>query len=307
MSPLSLTEKIDAMGPLRIEFAAGFIGLTLALLLNTAVAQNGQLDDGRRSLLHNKLLLLQSMTEQSAAAQRIEASQHSREAKALLAQAREAHRQAQALLEQEDYAGSEARINEGLRLFSEAARNVADLKRESTKEQQRYQELSERIDSFHQAFARIVKEKGPATLNLLDQTGVDAKRKQASKLYGEQRYREANLELEQVLAKLEHALTKARDQETLVRALEFASAEDEYAYEVERNHSHEMLVRLLLSQENLNPARRAMIDRFMELNSNARVEADTLARQGDHTAALQKLESGTQQLVRALRVAGMAF
>ena len=280
--------------------------LTLALLLvlNTALGQSGP---DRRRLLDNKLQLLQSMVTQSPAARRIEASQHSHEAKALLERARAAHRQARDLLEQGDLAVSEERMNEGLRLIGEAARGVADPQREDSREQQRYAELNERIDSFRQAFARIVSEKGDAALELLDQTGIDAKQSEASQLQAEQRYREANLALEQVLAKLEQALTKARDQETLVRVLTFDSVEEEYAYELERNNSHEMLVRLLLAQEGLNQASRALIDRFIELNASARAEADELVRQGEHAAALKKLEDGTQQLVRALRVAGMAL
>ena len=118
---------------------------------------------------------------------------------------------------------------------------------------------------------------------------------------------EANQELEQALTKLEQALTEARDQETLVRTLEFASPVEEYDYEIERNHSHEMLVRLMLSQQDLNPASRAMIDRFVELNEVARIEAGALAKRNKHSEALQKLEAGTQQLIRALRVAGMAL
>jgi len=289
----------------RIGFTGTVIGLTL--FLNTAICQTNQADETPLPLLNKKLLLLRSMALQSATARRIEASQHSSEAKALLEQAREAERQAQILLQQNDFSGSEALMDEGLRLFSAAARNVADHNRDKDREQKRYHELSERIDSFSQAFARIATEKGPATLNLLNRTEADAKLRQASQLYQEQRFREANQALEQVLVKLERALTEARNQETLVRVLEFASAEEEYAYEIERNHSHEMLIQLLLSQDKLNPGSRTMINRFIELNANARTEADSLAHQGNHAAALQKLESGTQQLIRALRVAGMAF
>lgn len=257
--------------------------------------------------LANKLKLLTIMVTSSPAAQRIEASEHSTEAKALLVQAREAHEQAQHYLEQGQLDAAERFLDEGLRVFGTAARTVTNRERAQAGERKRYADLQDRIASFRTAFASIVAEKGAMTATVLDATALQARLDQADALQQEQRYQEANLPLSQALTMLEQALAEVRAEETLVRTLEFASPEAEYAYEVERNRSYEMLVKLMLSEASASAASRTMIAQFSRRNDTARVQAETLAAAGDAAAALEALEGGTQQLVRALRLTGLPF
>ena len=163
------------------------------------------------------------------------------------------------------------------------------------------------MTSFREAFARVVTEKGAAAAALFDQTRFAKQLAQAEDRARERRYREANGYLTQALASVEQALAQARDQETLIQALTFATPQDEYAYELERNRSHRLLIELMLAERAPAAASQALIEQFLVTNDAARAQALALAEQGDIAAAIAALEQGTRALVRALRVTGLAF
>ncbi|MFO1352092.1 MAG: hypothetical protein U1F68_16000 [Gammaproteobacteria bacterium] len=255
--------------------------------------------------LTNKLKLLEAMVQRSPAAQRIDQSTHSSEAKALLAAARDAFTQARQSLERAELEAATRYLDEGLRAFGIAARSVADPAQEQESEHQRYDGLHDRIVSFRESFARVLAEKGAATASALNEKEVVARLQQAEILANQGRYREANTALAPALDTLEAALAKARDKETLIRTLDFKSPQEEYAYELERNRSHEMLIQLMNAEQSLPKSSRAPIEQLVARNRELRARAETLLSAGDTSAAIKALEEGTQQLVRALRLGGM--
>ncbi|MDX1606500.1 MAG: hypothetical protein R3202_09935 [Candidatus Competibacterales bacterium] len=278
----------------------GYPILTLLLALCLPLLVAAETDPARVAV---KLKLLGNLVSDSPAAQRIESSEHSTESQARLKAARAAHDEARQLLDQGLTAEAEARIDAGLRAFSNAARNVSDHERQNNQARRQYQERLERIDSFREALARVVADKGASVG--LDPALLDRRLERAEQLHGEARYPEASRELELALGELEQALTAARDQETLVYTTEFASPQEAYDYELERNRSHAMLVELMLSRQEIAAPTRTMIEQFVERNSTARSQAETLAGEGQPEAALEVLEQGTEHLIRALRLAGV--
>jgi hypothetical protein len=96
------------------------------------------------------------------------------------------------------------------------------------------------------------------------------------------------------------AIGSMRDGDTLVRSLSFATPEDEYRYEVDRNDTHRMLLDVLL-----DPARAPQASAAAQKSAALRAQADGVAKSGDFAGAVRLLEDSTRELVRAIRAAGV--
>lgn len=90
--------------------------------------------------------------------------------------------------------------------------------------------------------------------------------------------------------------------DTLVRSLNFASKREEYAYELDRNETHRMLIQVLLADRK---DAAALMQGFVERARSLRAEAEGEAGRGDHEAAIRRLEDSTRELVRAIRAGGI--
>ena len=120
---------------------------------------------------------------------------------------------------------------------------------------------------------------------------------------GDLRTARATLDRAYLVAKA--AISSMRSGDTLVRSLTFASAEEEYHYEIDRNDTHQMLVKVLLAEKRSSAAADAMVQGFVDKASTLRERAEGTARGGDHRAAIRLLEDSTRELVRAIRGAGI--
>ena len=96
-----------------------------------------------------------------------------------------------------------------------------------------------------------------------------------------------------------------RDGKTLVRSLNFASKEEEYHYELDRNDTHKMLVKVLLKDKMKDPKTAARVKENIDKADALRIEAEQLAISKNFTEAVQTLENSTKQIVRAIRAAGI--
>ena len=102
------------------------------------------------------------------------------------------------------------------------------------------------------------------------------------------------------------AIEHLRGGETLVRSLDFASSEEEYHYEVDRNDTHRMLVDVLLKEKmRTNGGIETMVNKFMKRADELRVRADSQASDGEYENAVTTLEQSTKEIVRAIRSAGI--
>lgn len=271
----------------------------------TQAAGGGQTTPQQR-LLENKLKLLEKLIYDNPAVQRIEGSDNA-EAKALLQTARAAHERAGSELALARLDKCESYLNEGLRAISDASRRVSAATSDASAAQTRYQELHARVQSFKEAFARVTTDKGSQVSGVLDDTRVQQLTDEAQRLSEERRYRDAADRLNEAAKLLEAALAEALHQKTLVYALKFNSPEEEYAYEVERNRSHMMLIKLLLARESLPTGSREYILSMVDQSEKRRLEAQSLAAHGETDKAIAMMEDATKSLVQALRSGGMAI
>jgi hypothetical protein len=96
-----------------------------------------------------------------------------------------------------------------------------------------------------------------------------------------------------------------RGGDTLVRTLQFASKEEEYRYEVDRNDTHKMLIQMLLAEKRGASGVDAMVRASLDRADRLREQADGASARGDFPSAIRLLEDSTGELVKAIRNAGV--
>lgn len=137
--------------------------------------------------------------------------------------------------------------------------------------------------------AALIRDRARAAQSLADKRELVAARQLLDKVY-----EEAKNELEQL-----------REGDTLVRTLEFASAEEEYHYELDRNDTHKMLLKVLIADQAKQPGTQQLIDRYSDKSKTLRKQAESEAAKGAFDHAVKSLEQATQYLQRAIRSAGV--
>ena len=97
-----------------------------------------------------------------------------------------------------------------------------------------------------------------------------------------------------------------RSGDTLVRSLNFANKEEEYKYELDRNDTHMILIKVMSTDKtSVAGGRNAMLGGFIDKAAQLREKAEKAAGSGDYAAAIPLLESSTLELVRAVRSLGI--
>ncbi|MDH3319144.1 MAG: hypothetical protein OEO84_05570 [Betaproteobacteria bacterium] len=292
-----------------LAFAAGLLLLCPGAPLGQPATPAGQASAAQQTppdkeQLERRLLSVGMLIEKSSAARQIEASGDAR-ALERRAKARDAYRQALQARDAGDYATAARLAAASSTLMFEAARLAG---RDRGSEDRRRTDFAARLESVQSLLAaqqRISAEK-PGTPDAAETTrGIE-------KLIGEARQHAAANDLQQAESVLDRAylLAKAavssmRAGDTLVRSLNFATPEEEYRYELDRNDTHMMLVKLLTADKPRMAGMDAMLNGFVAKAVGLRGEAERTAASGDHAAAIEQLERSTRELVRAIRGLGI--
>lgn len=256
-----------------------------------------------RESLDRRLQSVGTLIESSSASRQIDSSgvPAARERRD---NARLIHREAGVLLRANE-------LPQAAKLLDQAAREMMDGARLARPEQvtgeKNRRDFDARMDSARALLAaqqRITQEKqaGPeaqATTRRIEQQVAEA-----AALAGQGRHDEARALVDRAYLTARVSIESMRRGDTLVRSLHFASAREEFDYEVDRNDTHRMLIHVLQADRkdtSLSPQMQAFVDRAAAL----RRDADAQARAGDHATAIRTLEESTRELVRAIRAGGL--
>jgi len=129
---------------------------------------------------------------------------------------------------------------------------------------------------------------------------------QADALYDQEKFAEAHARLVSIYEDVVVIVGEARRNQSIIYRLTFATPAEEYAYELERNKSYEILVDIAIAeQQNSDKALRPYILKLVGQSRELREQAGAQAANGDHLKAIGTLEDATKHLVRALRSAGV--
>lgn len=271
---------------------------TAATRLSAAAVDRDQLSFNMSSVA--KLL------ESSSAARQIEASKVP-EALARRDRAREIHTAARAALQAGDLNRAAALLTDVRTTFFEAVRLAAPEEVTAKKLESDYRTRLDSVNALLGAYKRVAGEKGSAAKGVAESVAqIEKSQAEAARLAHQSKFREARQELDRAYLVAKVGINGLRSGDTLVRSLNFASKEDEYRYEVDRNDTHQMLIKLLIDEKRAaNPELDQQVAGFVGRARDLRTAAEAAAGRKDFTQAVKLLEDATDELVRAIRNAGV--
>jgi tetratricopeptide (TPR) repeat protein len=282
------------------EYLACFMVFPLALLLLITAPVMAASD---KSAMEKKLRLVQHYLN-SKTADKIESAGNP-EAQDLLSRSRELAELAEKALKSGELSDAENAITQALQSFSSASAAMRRGKDSQVVVQKKNEQLLLEIKDYRASFLSSLKDKGPAFANLLDIPRLESLIGQASTLGEQGKHRQAHDVLQSAYQMTVTAVTRLRDNETLVYALEFRTPADEYRYELNRYQSYEILVQQMRDsgkdQGSVGKMVLKFVDKAKELKKRAADEATT----GDFEKAIKTMEEANRSLGRALQMMGL--
>ena len=246
------------------------------------------------------------LLESSSAARQIESSK-APEALARRDRARELYKNVKAALNAGDLERANAQLTEVRSAFFEAVRLAAPEEVTAKKLETDYKARLDSVNALLGAYRRVASEKGSASKTVSETVSqIDKSVAEAARLAQAGKYKEGRAELDRAYLVAKAGISSLRSGDTLVRSLNFASKEEEYHYEIDRNDTHQMLIKVLVEEKR---ATNAMLDQqvqaFVVKAKELRAAAEAAAAKRDHGQAVKLLEDSTVELVRAIRNAGV--
>lgn len=240
------------------------------------------------------------LLESSSAARQIEASK-APSALQRRDRAKELYLGARAALDQGNLDKASNMLAEARSVFFDAVRFAAPEEVTAKKLENDYLMRLESVQALLGAYKRVSSEKSAKgvadTIAQIEKSLTDA-----AKLARDGKHKEGRAELDRGYLVAKAGLTTLRSGDTLVRSLNFASKEEEFHYEIDRNNTHQMLVKVLVDEQKTSGE---MVRNFLSKAHELRLKADTTAAQKDYEKAVSLLEESTAELVRAIRNAGI--
>jgi len=246
------------------------------------------------------------LLESSSAARQIESSK-APEAMARREKARELYKSARQALDAGDLNKASALLTEVRSSFFEAVRFAAPEEVTAKKLEADYRARLDSVNALLGAYKRVAGEKGSSSKTVNETVGqIEKSVAEAARQAQAGKYKEGRSELDRAYLVAKAGISSLRSGDTLVRSLNFASKEEEYQYEIDRNDTHLMLIKVLVEEKR---ATNALLDQqvqgFVGKSKELRQAAESAAGKKDHAQAVKLLEDSTTELVRAIRNAGV--
>ncbi len=277
---------------------AVYVTLMLALYASGTPA----LAESMADQVQRRLESVRTLIESSSAAKQIDSS---RNVNALAAreQARSLHKQAQAAFDAGDHEKAGKLLTQASQQMFSGVRMANPEEVNGKKKKRDYETRLASARALLDAQKRVGTEK----------SNVDARKATAkveSLLAEAERESSRDIDKAIVLVNQAYLIAKAsvgnmRGGETLVRSLNFVTKEEEYHYEIDRNDTHQMLVKMLLDEKRESQGVDRMVQGFVDKAAALRKQAELKAGSRDFENAIQLLEDSTKELVRAIRGAGI--
>lgn len=287
-------------------------GLCVALMLALiaplvafaqASAPAGSQQPPTREQVERRVASLGLLVGQSSGVKQIEASSNV-DAKIQLTKARDLVAQAKATLDAGGVEAADKLLQAAQRTMIEAVRMASGDQVHARKDRADYDARRESTRALLDAGQRISTEKGAGPRNAEVMKRIESMIAEADKLVAANKLAEGRGLLDQAYGSARAAVQGMRGGETLVRSLNFASKEEEFHYEIDRNETHRMLITLLL-QDRRGGSVDTMVERALEASTRLRKQADEQAQRREFDAGVKSLEDSTRELQRAIRAAGV--
>lgn len=255
--------------------------------------------------LERRLASVATLIEKSSAAKQIESSAVP-QALALREKARELRQQAEQSFKAGNYVEASRFLDQTAKSMFEGVRLAAPEQIERGKKQRDFDTRMESVKALLEAQKRISAEKNQGAKGAATSRRIEGLIREAQAFATAGKLDEGRTLLDQVYVTTRTEIESMREGDTLVRSLNFATKEEEYLYEVNRNETHKMLVRVLLDEKrSTNSGLDGMVKNYLDKSESLRLSAQSLAEKKDFEGAVQMLEDSTKELVRAIRSAGV--
>ncbi|MDH5611784.1 MAG: hypothetical protein OEY66_04945 [Gammaproteobacteria bacterium] len=167
-----------------------------------------------------------------------------------------------------------------------------------------YDSLRKSANALMDALERISAEKDAQDKFRILSEDVNVKLSHSDKLYFQEQYDSAIVELSQVLQTIKIEISKQRSGDTLTKSLNFASDKEEYLYEIDRNDTHFMLLNMFLSENDKAAGLTSSMNDVIKVARSHRNEAEKLASNFKHKQAVTMLEKSTMEIINVIRNTG---
>lgn len=255
--------------------------------------------------LERRLASVATLIEKSSAAKQIESSAIP-EALALRGKARELRQQAEEAYKAGNYVDASRMLDQAAKLMFEGVHLASPEQVTGSKNQRDFDSRMESVKALLAALKRIHTEKNQGVKGAESGTTMEAQRREAAALAAAGKLDQGRILLDKVYVMAKKEIEGLREGDTLVRSLNFANKEEEYHYEIDRNDTHKMLVKVLLDEKRAsNASLDGVVQKSLEKAAVLRVNAEDMAAKKDFVSGIRLLEESTKELVRAIRSAGV--
>lgn len=289
---------------------AGALGMNLADAADappagSATAAPAPRQPESKEQLERRLGSVSTLIEKSSAAKQIEASGKP-EAQVMRDKARQLRQQAEDAYKADKYPDATRLLDQAARAMMESVRLAAPEQITAEKKQRDFDNRMESVKALLAAQKRISAEKKQGSKGSETSNQIEAQMREAAALAAAGKLDEGRALLDKVYVTTRMSIESMREGDTLVRSLNFASKEEEYHYELDRNDTHKMLVKVLLDEKRAaNPNLESMVQKYLDQAAALRATAEGMAGKRDFESAVKTLEDSTKELVRAIRGAGI--
>jgi len=174
----------------------------------------------------------------------------------------------------------------------------------TARQNEEYETRLRSINALLDAYQRIATEKSQTAQSKALNDQMNMLLGKASRAAVSRKYDEANSALKVAYEQVRDALEKLRGGETLVRSLNFATPEEEYRYELDRNDTYRMLITMLIEEKKTMGVDKR-VQQFLDEAGAYRKQAEGEAGHGDFPQAIKTMEQSTRSLIAAMRNAGI--
>ena len=255
--------------------------------------------------VERRLASMEMLIEKSSGARQIDASAIPA-ALAMRGKARELRQQAVDAAKAGNYAGASALLDQVAKTMLDSVRLAAPDQITGKKKQLDFDNRMESVKMLLDAQKRISAEKRLGAKGTETSAAIETKMREAAALAAAGKLDQGRTVLDQVYLTTKLAVESLRQGDTMVRSLNFASKQEEYRYELDRNDTHKTLLKVLLDEK--RPGHAAVegtVQKHVQQATTLRRDAEAMAVKKDFESGIKLLEDSTKELVSAIRSAGV--
>lgn len=281
----------------------GLMAFALAAVIGVATAQENKRLPATQANTEQKAKFVRNLVTNSQASRSIEGSGNEA-SKASLNQARALVGDADKDIAGGKFDSADEKLNKALEIVQTESRKLSDGTGAAKSSKDAYERRLATVKAMMDAQSRVAKEKA-LTGNVASKREAITKYMEEAEAYAKLgRYDQANVTLDKAYAAVTQDVSSMRSGDKLVKDLKFDTPHDEYVYEIDRNDSHFMLLKLQLAEKPPMGGYAEQIEALRREADDMRKQAELQGNGKNYPEAIKTLGDSTQKLIRALRMAG---